>query len=72
MPNISLKAARINSGLTQTEAAKLVGIHPQTLSKYENDSSEIRNSLVKDLAKIYSIPVDYIFLGENHDLKRKM
>ncbi|WP_285152005.1 helix-turn-helix domain-containing protein, partial [Lactococcus petauri] len=42
-------------GLTQTEAAKLVGIHPQTLSKYENDSSEIRNSLVKDLAKIYSI-----------------
>ncbi|MFK4781405.1 helix-turn-helix transcriptional regulator [Lactococcus petauri] len=71
MPNISLKAARINSGLTQTEAAKLVGIHPQTLSKYENDSSEIRNSLVKDLAKIYSIPVDYIFLGENHDLKRK-
>lgn len=72
MPNISLKAARINSGLTQTEAAKLVGIHPQTLSKYENDSSEIRNSLVKDLAKIYSIPVDYIFLGENHDLKRKV
>nr|WP_285151883.1 helix-turn-helix transcriptional regulator [Lactococcus petauri] len=69
---MSLKAARINSGLTQTEAAKLVGIHPQTLSKYENDSSEIRNSLVKDLAKIYSIPVDYIFLGENHDLKRKM
>ncbi|MDG6136550.1 helix-turn-helix domain-containing protein [Lactococcus petauri] len=68
---MSLKAARINSGLTQTEAAKLVGIHPQTLSKYENDSSEIRNSLVKDLAKIYSIPVDYIFLGENHDLKRK-
>ncbi|MDN5628382.1 MAG: helix-turn-helix domain-containing protein [Lactococcus sp.] len=69
---MSLKAARINSGLTQTEAAKLVGIHPQTLSKYENDSSEIRNSLVKDLAKIYSIPVDYIFLGENHDLKRKV
>lgn len=72
MPNISLKAARINSGLTQTEAAKLVGIHPQTLSKYENDSSEIRNNLVKELAKIYSIPVDYIFLGENHDLKRKV
>lgn len=72
MPNISLKAARINSGLTQTEAAKLVGIHPQTLSKYENDSSEIRNNLVKELAKIYSIPVDYIFLGKNHDLKRKV
>ncbi|WYC74483.1 helix-turn-helix transcriptional regulator [Lactococcus garvieae] len=67
---MSLKAARINSGLTQTEAAELAGIHPQTLSKYEKDSSEIRNSLVKDLAKIYCIPADYIFLGKNLDLKR--
>ena len=32
---ITLKAARINAGLTQTEAAKVLDISKDTLSKWE-------------------------------------
>ena len=37
VPKITLKAARVNAGLTQKEAAKKIGISYQTLSDYEKD-----------------------------------
>lgn len=67
---MTLKAARVNAGLTQVQAAKIVGIHPQTLAKYETNSTEIRVHLVKKLAKVDSVPIDYLFLGKYIDLKR--
>ena len=70
MFQISLKSARTNTGLTIKEAADLAGIHHQTLAKYEKDSSDIRNSLLDDLCRIYQIPQKYIFLGKEHDLIR--
>lgn len=39
---ISLKAARINAGLRAEDASKALGIHVQTLLKYEKDSSKIQ------------------------------
>lgn len=67
---ISLKAARINAGLTSKQAAALVGIHHQTLASYEKDSSNISVSLLEKLCEIYQIPEDYIFLGKEYDLIR--
>lgn len=70
MIQITLKAARINAGLTSKEAAALAGIHYQTLSSYEKDSSDISVSLLEKLSTIYQIPSDYIFLGKEYDLIR--
>lgn len=70
MIQITLKSARIRVGLTQKQAATMAGIHPQTLGKYEKDSTEIRDSLVKKLAEIYSVQPDYIFLGTLTDFNR--
>lgn len=64
MFQLTLKAARINAGLTSKEVAKMVKIHPQTLYKYERDSSNISVSLLEKLCEIYQVPIDYIFLGE--------
>lgn len=70
MFQISLKSARTNAGLTIKKAAELASVHPQTLAKYENDSSDIRTSLLDDLCQIYQVPQDYIFLGKQYDLIR--
>ena len=67
---ISLRSARVNAGLTMKEAAKIVGIHHETLSKYENNSADIPMSLLNKLSNLYQIPTDYIFLGNRYDLIR--
>ncbi|MDT2830877.1 helix-turn-helix transcriptional regulator [Vagococcus carniphilus] len=70
MFRISLKSARVNSGMTIKESAETVGVHHQTLSKYEKDSSDISVSLLEKLCNLYQIPEDYIFLGKEYDLIR--
>ncbi|MGG5339985.1 hypothetical protein IGJ48_002693 [Enterococcus pernyi] len=70
MISISLRSARVNAGLTIKEAAKIIGIHHETLSKYEKDSSNIPMSLLNKLSNLYQMPTDYIFLGKNYDLIR--
>lgn len=67
---ITLESARKNAGLSAKEASKLADIHPQTLYKYENDSSNIPLSLLGKLSIIYQVPKDNIFLGKKYDLIR--
>lgn len=67
VPKISLEAARVNANLTQKEAAKLLGIHFQTLSKYEKDSSKIPFSLVEKASEIYKLPISCFFLGKKYE-----
>lgn len=67
---LSLKAIRINAGLTAQEAADLANVHVQTLSKYEKDSSKIPINLLLTLSEMYQIPMDYIFLGKEYELIR--
>lgn len=62
VPKITLKAARVNAGLTQKEAAKRIGISYQTLSDYEKDESKIKLSTIKKMCKVYEMPLDCIFL----------
>lgn len=70
MIQLSLKSIRINAGMNVEEAANAVGIHYQTLYKYEKDSSDIPVSLLDKLSELYQIPTDYIFLGKQYDLIR--
>lgn len=68
MKKFTLRALRVNYNLTAEEAAKKLGIHQQTLLKYENDSSKIPVSLLNDLANFYEVETDFIFLGKKYDL----
>lgn len=64
---ITLEAARKNAGFSnRKEVAKMVGIHHQTLGKYEHDSSSIPIDLLNKLSSIYGIPKDNIFLGKKY------
>lgn len=62
MPQLTVKAARINAGLTQKEAAKALGISYQTLSHYERDSSQIRQATLDKMYEVYRLDKRQIFL----------
>ena len=59
---ISLKAARVNAGLTQVEAAKKLGKSPNTIILWENGTIAPDRANLYLLADIYGISVDNIFL----------
>lgn len=59
---ITLKAARVNAGMTQGEAAEKAGVTIQTLCSWENGKTEPSPLNVFGLCSIYGISVDNIFL----------
>lgn len=71
---ISLRSARINSGLLQIEVVSIlksiynIKITRQKLSDYELDSTEVPINLADALCKIYNIPEDNIFFGDESTL----
>ncbi len=67
---ITLRALRVNNNLSAKEAADKVGIHQQTLLKYEKDSSKIPMDLLGKLAVLYHVDYDVIFLGNKYELNQ--
>ena len=61
---ISLRAARVNAGLTLKEAAKLIGVCEATLIKWEKDPSIISALYQQRISDAYSYPIDGIIFLE--------
>lgn len=61
---ISLVAARVNAGMTQTDVAKALHIDKGTLIKWEKGRLSPRASSLIALAKLYGISLDNILLPE--------
>ena len=59
---ISLKAARVNAGLTQTDVARLMHISKQTVVNWENGKVIPKIPVLAFLSDLYKIPIDNIFL----------
>lgn len=62
---ISLKAARVNAGLTILKAAKSIGIGKDTLMKWEKNPWLVNTLYQQRIAETYSIPIDFIFFGQS-------
>lgn len=62
MMQISLAAARVNAGLRQDEAARMIGVTPKTLRGYEQGKVVPPSDKLRLAAKIYNIPSDNIRL----------
>ena len=65
---MTLRALRINYNLSAKKVADKLGIHQQTLLKYEHDSSKIPMDLLDKLARLYNVEKDFIFLGKKYEL----
>ena len=67
--SLTLKAARVNVGLTQQEAAKALGIGKATLQNYEAGKQYPSIPILKKIEDLYGVPyADLIFLLENNAL----
>ena len=65
---ITLKAARINKGYDQDEAARLIGISADTLSNYERGKTFPDIPILKKIEEVYEVKYDdIIFLLNNYD-----
>lgn len=60
---ITLKSARVNAGLTQAEAAKLLGVGVDTLANYERGKTFPDVQVIKRIEDIYKIPYCNIFFS---------
>ena len=55
MLTISLKAARINKGLSQKEAAKRLKVSNKTLSSWENKKSLPNSKYIDPICDLYEV-----------------
>lgn len=67
----SITDLRVRAGLSQVQAAAKLGISEATLRKWENDSSILSYKDMLRIAKMYNIPLDYIFFGPNNAFSEK-
>ena len=69
MMSLTLKAARANASLTQGEAAKKLGISPQTLSSWELGRTFPDALQILKIQEVYSVSYDdLIFLPYDNAL----
>ena len=59
---ISLKAARVNAGLSQKNVCKIVHKTNKTLVNWETGKTRIDKANLSMLCKLYGIDMKYIFL----------
>ena len=61
---LTLKAARVNAGLTQAAAAKIIGVSEQTLVKYEKGTAYPNVRTLKRIEDAYKVEYrDLVFYG---------
>lgn len=64
MLKITLRAARINAGLTQRQVAKELGVVSKTISNWESGKSIIKAFQLISLCQLYGVSVDNIIFAQ--------
>lgn len=66
MAKFSLKAARVNAGLSQKAAAAAIGISNKTLSSWENGNTAPTADIIPVICALYGVSYDQLnFLPNN-------
>ena len=60
---ISLKAARVNAGMTQSEVAEVMGVALSTVVSWEKGHHQPSTRTVVKLAELYKIPIQGLSLA---------
>lgn len=61
---ITLKAARVNAGLTQKAAADSIGVDPATLHRWESGAVIPKSDKLSALCNLYGCTIDFIKLNK--------
>lgn len=68
MPKITLKAARVNMGMTQKEAAEKLNISNKTLCNWENGVSVPKADKIDTICGLYNVSYDNLIFLPNNSL----
>lgn len=63
MPQITLKAARVNAGLTQSDVAGKLNISVGTLKNWEKGKTFPKQPQIEALCELYNVSYDNIFFN---------
>lgn len=61
---ISVAAARVNSGLNQREFADKIGVSLATVTNWEKGKTEPDASQLREISRLSGIPMDFIFVKD--------
>ena len=64
MPQITLKAARVNAGFTQKEASKKIDVSISTLKNWEKGVTYPKQPHIMKICEVYGIQYDHIFFDQ--------
>ena len=68
MVKMTLKAARVNAGFSQKEAAERLGVSNKTLCKWEKGISFPNAQQIKAICELYQVSYDNIIFLPNDSL----
>lgn len=71
MVKISIKAARVNVGLSQKEAADRLGVSNKTLSNWEKGVTFPPADKIPAICELYGVPYDLLNFLPSDSLKAK-
>ena len=60
-----LRWAREHAGLSQGQAAKMLGIHRPTISQIEGGQRSVKAEEIKTFAELYDVKEDWLLIGES-------
>ena len=60
---------RKNKNLTQEKLAELIGISPQSISKWETDVAVPELSKLVKMAEVFGVSLDALVLGKDDEVK---
>jgi transcriptional regulator with XRE-family HTH domain len=63
-----LKSLRVRNGLNLRKASNLIGIGIKDLRKFEIDSSELTSEQIMQIAYVYRVPHECIWIGKEKEL----
>ena len=71
MVKITIKAARVNVGLSQKEAASCLGVSKKTLGSWENGITFPPADKIPAICDLYGVPYDHLNFLPSNSLKAK-
>lgn len=60
MEKMKLVSIRVEKGLTQKEAAKLIGVSHKTLMNWEKGNTYPNQKQIEKICLVYDVPYDFI------------
>ena len=71
MNELSLKAARVNAGMSLEEAAKSLGCAKSTLISWEKGRTYPNVPNLKKIEEVYKVDIAFIKFNQHYSLTRK-